>query len=124
MVSGLGVLAATLAVVGVFGVLAYSVAQRTNEIGIRMALGAASANAIRDVVTRGLKMLGLGVAIGLTVSLAANRVLEGFLFEVDPIDPATLLAVALLLTAAAIAASYLPARRAARVDPVKALRRE
>lgn len=124
LVSGLAVLAATLAVVGIFGVLAYSLAQRTNEIGIRMALGAAGANVVRGVVVRGLKLLGIGVALGLAVSLAANRVLVGFRFDVDPIDLATLVVVSLLLTTATLVASYLPARRAAKVDPVEALRRD
>jgi len=117
-------IAALLAVVGIFAVLAYAVAQRTNEIGIRIALGAASAEVVRSVVTRGLTLLASGMTIGLAISLGANRALEGFLFEVDPVDPATLLAVAVLLTAAATVASYLPARRAAKVDPVEALRRE
>jgi ABC-type antimicrobial peptide transport system permease subunit len=89
-----------------------------------MALGAASADVVGSVVNQGLDLLGLGVAIGLATSLAAARAIEGFLFEVDPVDPATLFAVTLLLGCAALAASYLPARRAARVDPVEALRRE
>jgi predicted permease len=124
LVGGLAALAATLAVVGIFGVLAYAVAQRTNEIGIRMALGAVTTDVIRGVVNRGLKMLGVGIAIGLAVSLATVRALDSFLFQVDPVDSGTLLSVAALLTVAALAASFFPARRAARVDPVEALRRE
>jgi len=120
----LAALAATLAVVGIFGVLAYAVAQRTSEIGIRIALGAVSGDVIRGVVNRGLMLLGVGVAIGLAVSLAAVRALDRFLFQVDPVDPATLLSVVALLTVAALAASFVPARRAASVDPVEALRRE
>jgi len=120
----LATLAATLAVVGIFGVLAYAVAQRTNEIGIRMALGAAPSDVIRGVVNRGVRLLLAGIAIGLAVSLVAVRALNRFLFQVDPADPATLLSVVALLTAAALTASFIPARRAARVDPVEALRRE
>jgi len=120
----LAALASILAVVGIFGVLACAVAQRTNEIGIRMALGAATADVIRSVMNRGLVLLGLGIAIGLAVSLMAARALEGFLFEVDPIDSPTLLSVTLLLTAASMVASFFPARRATKVNPVEALRRE
>jgi predicted permease len=116
--------AAVLAVVGVFGVLACVVAQRTNEIGIRMALGAATTDVVSSVVRRGLTLLGFGVAIGLSVSLVAGNAIEAFLFEVEPVDPVTLIAVTVLLGVAALAASYLPARRAAKVDPVEALRRE
>ncbi|MFC1639530.1 ABC transporter permease [Gemmatimonadota bacterium] len=124
LMSCLAGVAAVLAVVGIFGVLAYAVAQRTNEIGIRMALGAATGDVIRSVLNRGLALLMLGLAIGLTVSLLTVHALEGFLFEISPMDPATLIAVTLLLATAALAASYLPARRAAKVDPVEALRRE
>jgi putative ABC transport system permease protein len=120
----LAALAATLAVVGIFGVLAYAVAQRTSEIGIRMALGAVSGDVIRGVVNRGLMLFGAGVAIGLAVSLAAVRALDRFLFQVNPVDPATLLCAVALLAVVALVASFIPARRAARVDPVEALRRE
>ncbi len=124
LVGGLAALAATIAVVGVFGVLAYAVAQRTGEIGIRMALGAETTDVIRGVVCRGLTLLGAGAGIGLAVSLVSVRALQGFLFGVDPIDYATLLSVVAVLTVATLAASFFPARRAARVDPVEALRRE
>ncbi len=124
LIGSLAALATVLAVVGIFGVLAYAVARRTNEIGIRMALGAARVDVVRGVLKRGLTLLTIGLAIGLVVSLAAVRALERFLFEISPTDPATLMAVALLLTSAALAASYIPARRATRVDPVEALRRE
>lgn len=124
LLGALAGLAATLAVVGIFSVLAYAVAQRTNEIGIRMALGAAAGDVVRSVVKRGLALLGLGVAAGLAVSMTTVRTLERFLFEVDPVDPSTLLLVTLLLCVATIAAAFFPARRAATVDPVEVLNRE
>jgi putative ABC transport system permease protein len=124
LIGSLAALATVLAVVGIFGVLAYAVAQRTNEIGVRMALGAAGSDVVRGVLKRGLAPLATGLAIGLVVALAAVRALERFLFEISPTDPATLIAVALLLTSAALAASYVTARRATKVDPVEALRRE
>jgi putative ABC transport system permease protein len=124
LIGSLAALATVLAVVGIFGVLAYAVARRNNEIGIRMALGAAGNDVLRGVLKRGLALLATGIAIGLVITLVAVRALERFLFEISPTDPATLVAVALLLTGAALAASYVPARRATRVDPVEALRRE
>jgi putative ABC transport system permease protein len=124
LVSSLAGVATALSMVGIFGVLAFAVEHRTNEIGIRMALGAAYGDVIRSVVNRGLALVGIGIAIGIAVSLVSVRALESFLFEVDPLDPATLLAVTVMLGLAAMAASYLPARRAAKVNPVEALRRE
>jgi putative ABC transport system permease protein len=124
LMGSLAGVAAVLSVVGIFGVLAYAVAQRTSEIGIRMALGAAKANVVSSVVKRGLMLLSLGLALGLAVSLVLARTIENFLFEVEPVDPMTLVSVTILLGVAAIGASYLPARRAATVDPVEALRRE
>jgi putative ABC transport system permease protein len=124
LIGSLAALATVLAVVGIFGVLAYAVARRTNEIGIRMALGAAGSDVVRGVLKRGMAQLATGLAIGLVVSLAAVQVLERFLFEISPTDLGTLIAVVVLLTSAALAASYIPARRATRVDPVDALRRE
>jgi ABC-type antimicrobial peptide transport system permease subunit len=124
LTSALAGLAAVLCVVGIFGVLAYAVVQRTNEIGIRMALGAETVDVVSGVLKRSLGFLGLGIALGLGVTLAAVRAIEDFLFDVEPVDPATLISVALLLAVAAIAASYIPARRATKVDPVEALRRE
>jgi putative ABC transport system permease protein len=124
LVGSLAALATVLAVVGIFAVLAYAVVQRTNEIGIRMALGAASHDVVRGVMKRAAVLSATGLAIGLGVVLAAVRALEGFLFEIRPADPATLTAAALLLAAAALAASYIPARWATKIDPVAALRRE
>jgi predicted permease len=113
-----------LATIGIYGVVSYSVAQRTNEIGIRMALGA-PAGAIQALVIRqGLLPLIPGVMIGIAVSLAAQRLLSGLLFGVSAHDPLTMGAVALLLVTVAVAASYVPARRATRVSPVSALRYE
>jgi predicted permease len=116
------VLALLLAAIGLYGVLAYSVAQRTQEIGIRMALGAERRNLLAQFVAHGLKLALAGTAIGLLGALAANRLLAAQLFGLGPGDPLTLGAVALLLAAVAVAASYGPARRAAGCDPMQALR--
>ena len=113
-----------LAVLGIFGLLAYAVAQRTGEIGIRMALGAPKKIVLQGVLVRGLGVLGAGLLLGLAVTLLAVRFLEPFLFEVGTVDPVTMGAVALLLSLATLGASVIPARRAMRVDPVEALRAE
>jgi putative ABC transport system permease protein len=120
----LSALAALLAIVGIYGVLSYTVSQRSHEIGIRMAFGAGSTNVLYSVVLRGLKMAAAGLGLGLAITLAASRLMESLLFEVSPTDPTTLVGVAALVAAAAIAASYVPARRATRVDPAEALRQE
>lgn len=117
-------LAAVIVLVGTFGVLAYSVIQRTHEIGIRMALGAGTRDVMRSVLRRGFKLAGTGLAIGLVVSLFTVRVLKSFLFEISPTDPLTLVAIILLFTAIALTASYIPARRATRLDPMVALKHE
>ena len=122
VLSAFGVLALTLAAVGLYGVVSYSVAQRTREIGIRMALGAAAPRVVRQLVAGGLKLLVVGGALGLTLALAAARLLGGLLFEIDALDPWTFVGVPLVLGAAALVAAYLPARRASRVHPVTALR--
>ncbi|UCG88042.1 MAG: ABC transporter permease [Gemmatimonadota bacterium] len=124
LLSLLATLAGVLATFGIYGVVAFSVSQQTQEIGIRMALGARSVNVVGSVLRRGLVLASTGLAIGLGITLVAARVLESFLFEVSPRDPTTLLGVGLLLTAAAMAASYVPSRRATSVDPVEALRVE
>lgn len=113
-----------LAVLGVYGIMSYSVKQRRREIGIRMALGARGRDVARLVVGRGFRLAGLGVVVGLAATLPLGRALAGLLFGVQRADPLTLSAVAALLTATALAASYVPARQAARVDPAAALRQD
>jgi predicted permease len=117
-------LAVCLAMAGVYGVMAYVVGQRLNEIGLRMALGASQGDVLRMVLKQGLALAGAGVVLGLAGAVAATRLLTSFLFEVKPGDPVTYLGVAVLLALVAMAASYLPARRATRIDPLAALRQE
>ncbi len=120
----LAAIAALLALLGIYGVLASAVAQRTHEIGIRIALGACSGNLLRAVLRRGLLLTGLGLAVGLGVALLAARLLESVLYGISPRDPLTLAEAGILVLTAALAAGYLPARRATKIDPVEALRRE
>jgi putative ABC transport system permease protein len=113
-----------LATVGIYGVIAYSVTQRTQEIGIRMALGAQRSDVLRMVVGHAMTLTAAGIAIGAIGALALSRLISGFLFDTRPADPATFAAVAAVLAGVAALASYLPGRRATRVDPVVALRAE
>jgi putative ABC transport system permease protein len=117
-------LAFVLASVGIYGVVSYSVAQRTREIGIRVALGAHRRDVLGLVLKEALHLTALGVGLGLLGAFAATRVLRSLLFEVKPTDPATFISLSLLLTLVALLASYIPARRATKVDPLVALRYE
>jgi len=119
-----GALALTLAAIGTYGVIAYSVSQRTQEIGIRMALGASRQDVLRMVVGGGLRLAIAGVLIGMALSLAAGRFISTLLFGVRATDPITFSAVAAALLATAVLAAWIPARRATRVDPMVALRYE
>jgi ABC-type antimicrobial peptide transport system permease subunit len=112
-----------LAAIGIYGVMAYSVTQRTQEIGIRMALGAQRGDVLRLVVKQGMILAAIGVVTGLIGAFGLTRVMASLLFNVRPDDPATFLAISLLLVAVAFLACYLPARRAAKLDPVIALSR-
>jgi putative ABC transport system permease protein len=111
-----------LAVVGIYGVIAYSVGQRTKEIGIRRALGAQQNDVLSLVVGQGLGLTLAGVVVGIAGALALTRVMRGLLFQVSPADPATFAGIALLVVVVSLAASFIPARRAARIDPMTALR--
>jgi putative ABC transport system permease protein len=117
-------IALLLGAIGVYGVMSHAVAARTGEIGIRMAMGAGCGTVSRMVLGQGAALALLGVIAGLAAALAATRVMEGLLFEVSTTDPWTFGAVAAVMIAVGLLASYLPARRASRVDPLTALRAE
>ncbi len=108
----------------VYGVMAYAVGQRSNEIGLRMALGASTASVLRLILGQGLVLAGLGLALGLAAAVAGTRFLTTMLFQVQPNDPWVYLAVAALLGVVTLVASYVPAMRAAKIDPLTALRQE
>jgi ABC-type antimicrobial peptide transport system permease subunit len=122
LVSSFGVLAVIIAAVGIAGVLAFSVSARTNEIGIRMSLGADSGRVQRMVLREGGELLALGLVLGVIGSLFATRLMRGLLFGVAPNDPITLVLVAAMMMAVGVGACWLPARRAARIDPAVAMR--
>src|SRR5262245_13778173 len=125
LMAGFAVLAALLAALGIYGVMSYMVAERTCEIGVRMALGAQTGNVMRTVLRRGMVLAVAGVAIGLAASFALARVISGLLFVgVQSTDPSTLVAISLLLLAVAMVSCLIPARRATKVDPLVALRHE
>jgi ABC-type antimicrobial peptide transport system permease subunit len=120
--SAFSVVALSIAVIGIYGVIAYGVAQRRKEIGIRVALGARPSTVAGMVVRQGMVLAAVGIAAGLALALLLTRFLASFLFSVTPTDPLTLGLVAAALAAAALAASYIPAVRATRTDPVEVLR--
>ena len=124
LLGAFAVMAVSLAALGIFGVMSYAVVQRSREIGIRVALGAHPRDVLKMVLRHAFLLTALGVAAGLAGALALSRVIASLLFQLSPTDPATLAGVGLALTAVALLASYLPARRATRVDPLVALRSE
>jgi putative ABC transport system permease protein len=124
LIGSFGITALLLATAGVFGVMAYSVSRRTREIGVRVALGAGSGDALRMILGQGLRTISIGVAIGIIGSLTLTRTVESLLFGVTATDPLTFGSVTLLLVGAALLACYIPARRATKVDPMVALRYE
>ena len=122
LVGAFGALALLLAAVGVYGIMEHVAAQRRAEIGIRLALGATPSSIFGLILGEGLRLVGIGTAIGLTAAFATTRYIQTLLFGVEPVDAATFVAVSLILTATATLACLIPARRAMRVDPVVAFR--
>jgi ABC-type antimicrobial peptide transport system permease subunit len=119
-----GLLALALAAIGIYGVISYSVSQRTQEIGVRMALGARTWNVYRLILGQGGRAVAIGLAIGLAASAFLTRYLEGLLFGIRGTDPVTFIGISAVLLSAGLLASYIPARRATRVNPSTALRYE
>jgi ABC-type antimicrobial peptide transport system permease subunit len=117
-------IAVLLSAVGLYGVLAYAVGQRTREFGVRTALGARSRDVLSMVVHQGLRLTSIGIGIGLAGAIALTRYIEGMLYDVTPLDPLTYVAVVAFFVAVTSLASYVPARRATRIDPMTALRYE
>jgi ABC-type antimicrobial peptide transport system permease subunit len=113
-----------IATVGIYGAIAYTAAQRTREVGVRMALGAQTRDVRRMFVRYGLSLTAIGIVVGVAASMGLTRVMSSFLFGVDPTDPITYLAASAALAAVAVVAAYIPARRAASTDPIVALRAE
>jgi putative ABC transport system permease protein len=124
MASALGLLGLVLAVVGLYGVISYSAAQRTHEIGIRIALGAKPSQVLKTILRQGIVIVFCGSAFGILAAAAIAKLVGSFLVGVSAVDPLTHIAVSLLLAAIALLASFIPARRATRVDPMMALRCE
>jgi predicted lysophospholipase L1 biosynthesis ABC-type transport system permease subunit len=124
LLAGFAALALLLGVIGIYGVLSYTVARRTREIGVRIALGAQRAEIAASVIRQGLGLAGVGVAIGLAVALVLSRFLESLVFGITTRDTVTFVGVPALILAIAVLSAYLPARRATRIDPVQALRTE
>jgi putative ABC transport system permease protein len=124
LLTAFGAIALILAAIGVYGVISYGVAQRTQEIGIRMALGARHGDVLTMVVRHGATLAGVGLALGLVVALGLSGLLESLLYQVSPTDPPTFAGGLVVLSIVAVLAAALPARRAARTDPMVALRNE
>jgi len=124
LLSVFAIIALLLGAVGLYGVMSYAVTQRTREIGIRMALGAQKSDVLKLVIRQGLLLSSVGVLIGLASSLALTHLMKSLLYNVSAIDPPTLIIISILLTAVALFACYVPARRAMRVDPLVAVRHE
>ena len=122
LLTGLSALSLLLAAIGLFAVMSYAVAQRRKEIGVRMALGARTADVATMVVREGMALVFLGAATGLAAAIALTRLMTSLLYEITPVDPPTLVGVPLLLGSVALVACFLAARRAANVDPMIALR--
>jgi putative ABC transport system permease protein len=118
------VLALILTSIGIYGTVAYAVSRRTHELGIRMALGARGVEVLKTILKQGIKLVLMGIILGLAGALALTRVVSSLLHDVSPTDPLTFMCVSFILAGAALAACYIPARRAARIDPMKALRYE
>ena len=119
-----GLVALSLSAIGIYGLMAYSVEQRTQEIGIRLALGAKVAHVKRMVVMQGMRLAIIGVVVGIAAAFALSRVIASFLFGVESWDPAVFVGAPAVLTVVALAAAWIPARRASRVNPIEALRYE
>jgi ABC-type antimicrobial peptide transport system permease subunit len=122
--SAFGALALLLATIGVYGLKAYDVARRTREIGIRIALGATSGDVKRLMLREGLRTTIAGVVIGLLLAAGVGKLVSGLLYQVSPLDPTALIGAAAVLATTALVATYLPARRATKVEPLLALRSE
>jgi ABC-type antimicrobial peptide transport system permease subunit len=124
LAGALGVLALLLAAAGIYAVMAYNVAQRTREIGVRMALGARKTDVMRLVLREGMRLVAIGVGVGLLASIIGSRVLSKFLYGLSALDGLAFAAVSVLLATMALLACWIPARRAIQVDPIVALRCE